>query len=116
MNSPGYRTVIMGRLSDVYYRNNTGSKIINKVKRYAEADLESYLRSGALEVGFFYDCEYTWDDTYKFIPLPTLLDMSNRSLNYYYSKVSRDECFLLHLFLHLDRISHQMFSHMLQYK
>lgn len=92
----GYRTVIMARLTDMYYKdtNNTASAIVNGIRPFAEQKLESYLRQGFIDAGFFYDCEYTWDDEHKFIPLPVLLDMSNSSLNYYYSKVRKCEYFV----------------------
>ena len=87
--TPGYRTVIMASLSEIYYKDKkkTASSIISQIRSLPEQKMEDYLTEGLLDAGFFYDCEYTWDDEHKFIPLPVLLDMSNSSLNYYYRKV-----------------------------
>ena len=110
----GYRTVIMARLASIYYnipgiQMNVLGPARNNLQIYTETNLELALENGNIDVGFFYECEQIWTGRHvRFIPLPMHLDMSNKSLNYYYAKVfhlSHILCFANFVF----QISYEMF-------
>lgn len=89
----GARTIIMMRLADAYY-NVTGltqrilGAPLNNQQIYVEQKLEALLAEGALDVGFFYDCEQQWNVTSRFISLPSDIDMSDASKNSLYATVT----------------------------
>ena len=91
--SSGARTIIMMRLADVYYNvTGLGQRILgnplNNQQIYVEQQLETLLAEGAIDVGFFYDCEQQWNVTSRFISLPTDIDMSDVTKNSLYATVA----------------------------
>ena len=88
----GYLTVILMRLAEKFYNvSGLEADILgsanNPQQIYAEQNLETYLAEGALDVGFFFECEQQWGVTSGFISLPPELDFSTPSLNNYYAQV-----------------------------
>ena len=83
----------MAHLTDIYYNTSGTLKTIfrqarNSQQIYTEAKLEYALENESVDVGFFYKCEQLWNSgNLRFIPLPAKLDMSDKDLNSYYSKV-----------------------------
>ncbi|KAH7476489.1 hypothetical protein PRIC1_000498 [Phytophthora ramorum] len=89
----GYRTVMMFELAEEYY-NVTGlvSDILgnatNRDQIFSEENLETYLSSGDLDVGFFYAVEAGSLSGVNFISLPEEINMGNPGLNDEYATVS----------------------------
>ncbi|GMF30540.1 unnamed protein product [Phytophthora lilii] len=89
----GYRTVMMFKLAEEHY-NTTGliSSILgnatNRDQIFSEENLETYLMSGDLDVGFFYAVEAGSLRRVNFITLPEAINMGNPALNDEYATVS----------------------------
>ena len=83
----------MAHLTDIYYNTSGTLKTVFRQARnpqqiYTEAKLENALENESVDVGFFYKCEQLWTGgNLRFITLPAKLDMSNKDLNSFYSKV-----------------------------
>lgn len=80
------------QLAEVYYNvSGLAQRILiasnNNQQIYVEQQLEALLAKGDLDVGFFYDCEQQWNVTSRFISLPINIDMSDVTLNNFYSQV-----------------------------
>ncbi|EEY65477.1 uncharacterized protein PITG_16775 [Phytophthora infestans T30-4] len=89
----GYRTVMMFELAEEYY-NTTGlvsgilGNATNRDQIYSEENLEIYLSSGDLDVGFFYAVEAGSLSGIDFITLPEEINMGNPALNDEYETMS----------------------------
>ncbi|POM70684.1 Molybdenum ABC transporter substrate-binding protein [Phytophthora palmivora] len=89
----GYRTVMMFELAEEYY-NTTGlisgilGNATNRDQIFSEENLETYLTSGDLDVGFFYAVEAGSLSGINFITLPEEINMGNPALNDEYATVS----------------------------
>ncbi|ETL44345.1 hypothetical protein L916_05348, partial [Phytophthora nicotianae] len=89
----GYRTVMMFELAEEYY-NTSGliSSILgnatNRDQIFSEENLETYLSSGDLDVGFFYAVEAGSLSNIDFITLPEEINMGNPALDDVYATVS----------------------------
>ncbi|KAE9360211.1 hypothetical protein PF008_g1917 [Phytophthora fragariae] len=89
----GYRTVMMFELAEEFY-NTTGlvsgilGNATNRDQIFSEENLETYLSSGDLDVGFFYAVEAGSLSGINFITLPEEINMGNPALNDEYATVS----------------------------
>ncbi|KAG6592786.1 molybdate/tungstate transport system substrate-binding protein [Phytophthora cinnamomi] len=89
----GYRTVMMFELAEKYY-NTSGlvsgilGNATNRDQIFSEENLETYLSSGDLDVGFFYAVEAGSLSTINFITLPEEINMGNPALDDEYATVS----------------------------
>ncbi|KAF4317659.1 hypothetical protein JM18_002209 [Phytophthora kernoviae] len=89
----GYRTVMMFELAEEYY-NTTGllsgilGNATNRDQIFSEENLETYLTSGDLDVGFFYAVEVGSLSGINFISLPEEINMGNPALDDEYATVS----------------------------
>jgi molybdate/tungstate transport system substrate-binding protein len=89
----GYRTVMMFELAEEYY-NATGlvsgilGNATNRDQIFSEENLETYLTSGDLDVGFFYAVEAGSLSGVTFITLPEEINMGNPALDDEYATVS----------------------------
>ena len=89
----GYRTVIMARLAENYYKvPGIAARVLgsprNNLQLYTEQNLEELLQQGNIDAGFFYECEHAWTGNLRFVYLPQQIDFSNSSLNAYYAKAN----------------------------
>ncbi|GMF38811.1 unnamed protein product [Phytophthora fragariaefolia] len=89
----GYRTVMMFELAEEYYNTSgliTGilGNATNRDQIFSEENLETYLSSGDLDVGFFYAVEAGSLSGINFITLPEQINMGNPALNDEYATVS----------------------------
>ncbi|EGZ20479.1 hypothetical protein PHYSODRAFT_245923 [Phytophthora sojae] len=89
----GYRTVMMFELAEQYY-NTTGlvsgilGSATNRDQIFSEENLETYLSSGDLDVGFFYAVEAGSLSGINFITLPEEINMGNPAHDDEYATVS----------------------------